>query len=74
MRLRDGTAPYAPDLRGLVVGFVAEPMRRDLHTHNDGVDLDHVRRQCEPFGPQTFVKPRVGDGKHLADLDRTGNV
>jgi hypothetical protein len=49
-------------------------MRRDLHTHHDGVDLDHVSRERKPLGPRAVVKSRVGDGEHLADLDRTRNV
>jgi hypothetical protein len=73
-RLRDGTAPHAPDLRGLVIGFDAEPMRGHTHTHHDWVDLDHVSREREALRPRAVVKSRVGDGQHLADLDRTGNV
>jgi hypothetical protein len=49
-------------------------MRRDLHTHHDGVDLDHLCGDRQADRPLARVEARVGDGEDLTDLDRTGNV
>ena len=72
--LCDGTPPYAAHLLGLVWRFGAQPVRGDLNTHHDRIDLDYMCRDRQADRPLARVEARVGDREDLADLDRAGNV